>query len=411
MDEPLSTSRQKLTITLPPLHSSQQLVAESPARFKVLVAGRRWGKSRLSGVLSLATAAKRGRVWWVAPSYPQAATAWRELKTLAEPIPHRTVREDARRIALPGGGEITVKSADAPNSMLGEGLDLVVLDEAAYLDEDVWTRVLRPTLSDRRGKAVFISSPNGFNWLHALYQRGQDGAAGWASWRFPTIDNPLIAADEVEDARGQLPAGVFAQEYLAEFRDIAGAVFRHVEAAATATPQDRAEPGHTYVIGADWGRFADFTVFAVYDVTLGALVHLERFTGVDFPQQRVRLRGLAQRFNPSAIVAESNSIGLPQIEELQRDDLPIIPFTTTNATKAVLVDRAVLAFEQGSVAIIADPVLLAELRAFVGERLPSGLTRYAARGGHDDAVMAFLLALEAAGTADRARGADLIGFA
>lgn len=323
-------------------------------------------------------------------------TAWRELKQLAAPIPGRTVREDARRIALPGGGEIVVKSADAPNSMLGEGLDLVVLDEAAYLDEEVWTRILRPTLSDRRGRAVFISTPAGFNWFHALYQRGQDEAPGWASWRYPTIDNPLIAADEIDEARATLPSAIYLQEYEAAFLDSVGAVFRDVDRAATAEPQPFAEPGHTYVCGVDWGRSGDFTAIAVYDVTLSTLVHLERFTGLEFATQRGRLHGVYHRFLPTAIVAEANSIGQPQIEALQRDALPIVPFTTTNASKAVLVDRLALAFETGTIRIIPDPVLLAELRAFVGERLPSGLMRYAARSGHDDTVMALLLALEGA---------------
>src|ERR1043165_1569602 len=101
------TLRRQLTITLPPLHSSQQGIAMHPARFRIVCAGRRWGKSRLAAILSLKTALEqRGRIWWVAPSYPQSSTAWRELKALAHQIPGEVIREDARRIALPGDGEI-----------------------------------------------------------------------------------------------------------------------------------------------------------------------------------------------------------------------------------------------------------------------------------------------------------------
>src|SRR5262245_29314565 len=108
----LSTSRRQMTVTLPPLHSSQALIAAHPARFRIACCGRRWGKSRLAAMLSLKTALEHvGRCWWVAPSYSQSSMAWRELKALAAQIPGRVVREDARRIALPGGGEITVKSA------------------------------------------------------------------------------------------------------------------------------------------------------------------------------------------------------------------------------------------------------------------------------------------------------------
>src|SRR6478672_249324 len=98
----LSTQRQ-LTITLPSLHSSQNLVAQHPTRFRIVCAGRRWGKSRLAAMLSLKTALEiGGRCWWIGPSHPQATAAWRELKALAAQIPERKVYEDQRRIVLPG---------------------------------------------------------------------------------------------------------------------------------------------------------------------------------------------------------------------------------------------------------------------------------------------------------------------
>src|ERR1043165_2541835 len=128
--------RRQISVTLPPLHRSQAQIAAHPARFRIVCAGRRWGKSRLAAMLSLKTALEQqGRCWWVAPSYAQSSMAWRELKALADQMPGRIVREDVRRIALPGGGEITMKSADAPEALRGEGLDLVVLDEAAYIAE------------------------------------------------------------------------------------------------------------------------------------------------------------------------------------------------------------------------------------------------------------------------------------
>lgn len=169
-------------------------------------------------MLSLKTAIERaGRVWWIAPSYPQSSAAWRELKALANQIPERSIREDERRITLPGGGEIAIRSADAPVSLKGEGLDLVVIDEAAYINEEVWTDSLRPTLSDRKGGALIISTPAGFNWFHEAWQRGQEGRADWQSWHYPTSDNPLIDPAEIEAARETLPSRTFNQEYLALF--------------------------------------------------------------------------------------------------------------------------------------------------------------------------------------------------
>jgi predicted phage terminase large subunit-like protein len=177
-------------------------------------------------MLSLKTALEiAGRCWWIAPSYPQSSAAWRELKALAAQIPERKVYEADRRILLPGGGEIVVKSADSPESLRGEGLDLVVLDEAAFIDSEVWTDAIRPALSDRKGGAVIISTPCGYNWFYEVYQRGQEGRGDWQCWQYPTSDNPLISPDEIEAARESLPARTFGQEYLAAFT-ADGALFK-----------------------------------------------------------------------------------------------------------------------------------------------------------------------------------------
>lgn len=341
-----------------------------------------------------------GRVWWVAPNFAQSSAAWRELKALAIQVPGKVVREDARRIALPGGGEITVKSADAPESLRGDGLNLVVVDEAAYIGGDVFYGALRPALSDRRGGALIISTPNGHDWFYDVWCRGQEGRDDWQSWHYPTSDNPLISPEEIEAAREAMPERVFRQEYLAEFVDATDAVFRFVREAATAERQHEAQEEHTYVIGVDWagtGRGGDYTVFCVIDATEGALVALDRFSGAEYAIQRARLRALWERFGCPVIIAEANSMGGPVIEQLGREGLRVRAFTTTNATKADAIDSLALAFEQRSLRILNDPILIGELGAFIAERLPSGLVRYAARVGHDDTVMALALAWSGAG--------------
>jgi phage FluMu gp28-like protein len=318
--------------------------------------------------------------------------AWRELTALARQIPGRQVRESDRRIVLPGSGEIAVKSADAPESLRGEGLDLVVVDEAAYVDEAVWTDALRPALSDRQGGALLISTPFGYNWFHAVYVRGQKGRADWMSWQLTTADNPLIDSEEIDAARETLPERTFNQEYLALFVADGAGVFRNVRACATAIEQSRATPGHQYQFGIDWGRSGDYTVIAVFDCTMRQLCYLDRFTGVEYAQQRGRLLALAERFKPIAITAEANSIGQPIIEALQRDGMRIQPFVTTNASKMHIIDSLALAFERSTIGIVPDPILLNELEAFAADRTPSGLLRYEARAGHDDCVMALAIA-------------------
>ena len=167
---------------------------------------------------------KRG--WWVSPTYPMSAIAWREFKEMAARLPNTEVHESDRRIRYRGGGSVQVKSADSPAGLRGEGLDFLVVDEAAFIEkwQEVWEQALRPTLSDRKGGALFISTPRGFNHFSELYQNAQGGE--WARWQFPTWDNPHIDKAEIEAARQMLPALIFRQEYGAEFVQLAGAMFR-----------------------------------------------------------------------------------------------------------------------------------------------------------------------------------------
>jgi predicted phage terminase large subunit-like protein len=208
-----------LRFDLPDLHPGQREVAESPARFRVLAAGRRWRKTSLGVMLALRTAVAGGRAWWVAPTYQHAGIGWRFLKHLSRQVPGSEVAEGERRVRFPGGGEVEVRSSSDPDSLRGSGLDAVVLDEAAYIAEEAWSESLRPALSDRRGWALFISTPNGFNWFERLYQHA-GVAEGWARWRRPSWDNPHLEAGELEAARKDVPEQVYRQEYGAEFIDL-----------------------------------------------------------------------------------------------------------------------------------------------------------------------------------------------
>ena len=209
--------------------------------------------------------------------------------------------------------------------------------------------------------------------------------------------NPLIAPSELDEMRRNYPERVHAQEILAQFVEDAGGVFRRVMEAAKAPVQERREHNGQYLFGVDFARDNDFTVVAVWDVDRKQLCHLDRFNQIDYTVQLARLNGLYERFKPAAIVAEANSMGGPLVEFMRRSGLPVRPFTTTNATKAQVIEALALGFEQGSFQIIPDPVLIAELQAYELERLPSGLIRYSAPSGlHDDCVVAAALAYYAA---------------
>ena len=218
-----------MNITLPALHSRQAKIAQSEARFRVVCCGRRFGKTRLAVVLALAELLQGGAVMWIAPSFDKAMIGWRLFEELCLQLPMVTLRRGERRITTASGGWISVLSADAEGGLRGEGASLVIIDECAHVRDfmRIWEQELRPALTDRQGRAVFISTPAGFNHFFELFRLGQDRANGeWESWQLPSSENPFLDATELDAAKLQLPALVYRQEYGAEFVQLAGAMFR-----------------------------------------------------------------------------------------------------------------------------------------------------------------------------------------
>lgn len=382
-----------MTVKLYQPHPGQRAILQHPARFKVVACGRRFGKTETGKILLVERALAGGVGWWISPTYRMADDVWRDLKRALDGAIARK-NEEMRRLDVIGGGVIRVRSGRDPDGLRGAGLDLAVLDEAAYLHPDVWRAAIRPALADRRGEALFLSTPRGRNWFWGVWMNGQSAAhPDWMSWRFPTAANPLIDPGEIEAARALLPERVFREEYLAEFQDDGGLVFRRVDACATVPPGEQPEPGTRYVFGVDWAREDDFTCIAVLDADRRRMVALDRFNEIGWALQRGRLAALADRWQPEAIWAEANSIGGPNIEALQAEGLPVIPFTTTATSKGPLIEALALALERDEVAILPDAALVNELGAYRLERLPSGRFRYGAPpGGHDDCVIALALA-------------------
>jgi len=373
-------------------HDGQKEVHRSSARFKVLSAGRRWGKTRLGVNECVSVANDGGRAWWVSPSYKTSEVGWRPLRQMCRRIPGVEIKLGDRVVNFPNGGFVAVRSADNPDSLRGEGLDFVVMDECAFMQKEAWTEAIRPALSDRLGKALFISTPKGRNWFWEVYQRGIRGEEGWQSWTFPTVSNPYIDASEIEAARHDLPEIIFRQEYLAEFIDDSGGVFRRVQEAATLKPQEP-QPGRQYVAGVDVAASVDFTVVSVLDAESKEQVFMDRFNRVDYPVLISRLESVYKRYNLSSMIVESNSIGRPVIDELVARGLNIVPFLTTSATKQAIIQSLQSAFENGLIRVLDDSVLVGELLSFESKRNASGSFSYSAPDGmHDDCVMSLAFA-------------------
>lgn len=213
------------------LHTKQMEVYQSRARFRVVVAGRRWGKTALSRVLIIKMAKiKKRRIWYVAPTYRMAKQImWTDLLDALPKKWIRKINETTLSITLVNGTKIELKGADKADSLRGVGIHFLVLDEFQDMSEETWTQVLRPTLADTGGHAIFIGTPKAYNQLYELYKHGQDPkkrlAGQWESWQFPTITSPFIPVSELEAARRDMDEKSFKQEFEASFETMSGRVY------------------------------------------------------------------------------------------------------------------------------------------------------------------------------------------
>ncbi len=209
------------------LQPPQWKVFRSPARFRVLVAGRRFGKTYLSLIELCKAAWKPGSlVWYVGPSYKQAKRiAWGPLKQMTRPYWRSKPNETDLRVELTTGGTVCLRGADNYDSLRGNGLDFLVLDEYASIAREAWPQVLRPALADKRGRALFIGTPHGYNHFFDLHQAAQN-MSDWETFQFTTAQGGNVSREEIESASHELDERTYRQEFQASFENLtAGMVY------------------------------------------------------------------------------------------------------------------------------------------------------------------------------------------
>lgn len=392
-----SPSTTKIQLRLPKLLDWQRTVDQNTARFQVLACGRRVGKTTYSKRRIAKQALYTGLPYaYFAPTYKMLDEVWRGMVNgLRDVTSEKRVQE--KQIILLSGGVVDFWSLENPDAARGRKYAGIVVDEAAMVRAlaDTWAAVLRPLLTDYQGWAMFPSTPRGRNAFWELYQRGIDPLQPeWSAWRLPTAANPLIEPGEIEAARQELPERIFAQEYLAEFLEGNGVVFRRVNEAAIAphaAPDDHA--GHDIVIGADWGKMNDFTVLTASCRQCRCMVDFDRFNQIDYVFQVERLASMVAKWHGAIVHAETNSMGEAVIEQVERRGIRVVRFTTTAQSKPPLIESLALALERGEYAIQDIPVLVGELQAYtMTMNKITGRASYSAPDGmNDDTVMSLAL--------------------
>lgn len=415
-------AKQSSIITLPDFepHDGQKIILKGRKQRNVACMGRRFGKTHLmvevllnmpGGALGgLDGTGKRGMpTAWYAPNDAYFSNVFHTIASQYSPVIKRATRAPRPVIEFANGGTIDFWTLENPMKCgRGNYYNRIVVDEAAHARhlQEAWESTIEYTLADLNGDAWFISTPYGRNYFWQLFNKS-DKEKGWASFTAPSMSNPHLPAGWMENKRLTSPERVFAQEVLAVFLEDGAGVFRRVTEAVDDTlspdPHNASdiEDGRGYVIGVDWGRHNDYTAFTVIDASTRSVVAVDRFTDIGYDVQLGRLKALHNRFKDAPIIAESNSMGGPLIEQLRKMRLPVQSFYTSAASKTQAIESLALAFERGEIRIPPVQWLIDELMAYDQERTPSGGVKYGApSGGHDDGVMSLAIAWHGIGKID-----------
>lgn len=404
-------------------HETQQEVLKAKGREIVICAGRRWGKSAISGYLAAKTFAqgladiKEGKrdsvkIWIVAPTYGLTEKVFeyvvRFLRKANKQIDSYITDRPFKQIKITESIWLQCRSADNPTSLLGEELDLLIIDEAANISKRIWYDYLLPTTASktRQGRTVFISTPRGKNWFYDLFVQNKEKGS---SFHFTSIEGVEIDQKEWDRLKEISPIDFFQQNYEATFLEKASAVFRGVIEAnfpadlGTQPPYELAKPrmNTKYIGGLDLAQIKDFTVLRIFDYLSHKEVYFDRFHKISYPLQIKRIETAAKKYG-ARITVEINNVGLAVADELKALGVRVEDFKTTGTisknlekigTKERLINKLAVDIENNNIHIAPIEVSNDELEAYTHIISPSGSISYGApEGGHDDCVMALALA-------------------
>ena len=361
-------------------HPAQKQVLDCDKRFIVMMAGRRFGKSLISQTISIETAVNKKRVAYITPTYQLGKIFFKEIVDLL-PLEIYSKNESDLVITFITGGSIRFFTGERLDNLRGLKFHLAVIDEASFIPnlEDGWLNSIRPTLTDYKGKAIFLSTPKGKNYFFSLFSKAEPD---WQSFKFTTYDNPYIDPQEIDDARRQLPEVVFEQEYMANPAENAANPFGSQYIRNCIHPVTKM-PVVAY--GIDLAKSVDWTVIVGLDED-GNVAYFDRFQ-MDWHNTKQTILRLPK----CPILVDSTGVGDPILEDLQREGIMIQGLKFTSSSKQQLMEGLQAAIHQGKIGY-PEGIISQELEVFEYQYTATGVKYSAPSGFHDDAVMALALA-------------------
>jgi len=329
----------------------------------------------------------------VSPIYGQSKKSFMDLAKacgISNPLV-KSINSSDLILTFNNGSVIRMVSAESRENLRGFTATFLVLDESAYIDEDVWNSILRPTVMIRGKKVLFISTPNSFNWFKKIYDWGESPEMkDWESYRISSSDNPFVNQQELELARMSIPEKAFQQEFLGIFVSGGGSLFNYEHTATLLGFQPIPDPKQFYYAGLDLAISGDYTVLTIMDKD-GNVVDMYRENRSSWEIILNRVIERIKKWRCQTLV-EKNSIGSVIVEQLTKACPGLItPFTTTQDTKQDIIESLKLSFIGSLINIPIKevaPAMHSELSMFTYKLLPSGKIAYSApSGGNDDIVM------------------------
>jgi len=367
-----------MRIELSEPHINQQVILDNSSRFRVVMCGRRFGKSELSQIEIISEALRGHNVAYITPTYKLAKTFFEKLATLI-PFP---ANKSELIIQFPTCGTVEFFTGERLDNLRGRKFHFVVVDEASFIPnlEDGWLNSIRPTLTDYKGKALFLSTPKGKNYFYSLFMKNE---GDWKSFKFTTYDNPYIDRNEIDDARSQLPSAVFEQEYMANPMENASNPFgsNHILECVRKLSNKA-----TKFIGIDLAKSFDYTVIIGLDEN-GHVSYFDRFQ-VDWKQTKEKILMLNKSI---PILIDSTGVGDAITEDLQRHFQNMTGFKYTSQSKQQLMELLASTIQQKQIGF-PEGVIKEELEVFEYQFTASGVRYNAPSGFHDDCVNALALA-------------------
>lgn len=366
------------------LHPGQEKVKAEAKRFNVLCCGRRWGKSEFGVDILCDTALDGNPVGYFTPTYKLLDGVYSECVSILEPIITR--KNEHKFIDIIGGGRIEFWSLENELAGRSRKYKKVVVDECAFVKNlwKIWTESIRPTLTDLKGDAWFLSTPKGKNDFHKLFMRGRSGEPNWASWQMTTYTNPYIDPNEIDEAKKDLPEIAFSQEYLAEFAENTANPFGVQFIRQCIYPQSTL-PAVCY--GIDLAKSFDYTVIIGLD-KFGQVCHFDRFQ----KDWRQTLQTILQ-LPGVPIKIDSTGVGDPIAEELQGKRPNVTGFKFSSFAKQQIMEGLAVAIQNRRVSF-PEGHITDELENFEYEYTRTGIRYSAPHGLHDDCVCALAMAYD-----------------